>query len=238
VEKKPNVVINLGDHTDMASLSSWDRATFDFEGRRFEGDIAASQLANDLLTTPSWDAGLWDDMEWHILYGNHENRIDRFVQKNPELHGFVDKDKLEYDYYYDHVHDFLRPITIDGVTYAHYFYNPMSGRPFGGMIETRIKQVGMSFTMGHQQGFQYGLRVLNNGQRQHGCIAGSCYLHREKYLGPQGHDHWNGIVQKYNVQNGDYDIKVVSLDSLCQRYEGMKLTEFLRLKDRHIVAGE
>jgi len=233
-EKKPNAVINLGDHTDMTSLSSWDRGTLDFEGRRYAGDIASSQLANDLLTAPCWEQGLWGDTEWHIMYGNHEHRIERFAQKNPELAAFVDKANLEYDYYYDHVHDFLVPICIDGVTYAHYFYNPNTGRPFGGMIETRIKNVGMTFTMGHQQGLQYGLRTLNNGKRQHGLIAGSCYLHREKYIGPQGHDHWNGIIQKYNVHDGDYDIKVVSLDSLCQRYEGMPLSEFLRLKDRLI----
>lgn len=234
-EKQPNVVVNLGDHTDMASLSSWDRATLDFEGRRFEGDIEASQLANELLTTPTYEQDKWDDMDWHILMGNHENRISRFVQKNPELAGFVDESKLEYDYYYDHVHNFLVPVEIDGVTYSHYFYNPNTGRPFGGMIQTRLKQIGMSFTQGHCQGVDYGMRTLNNGKRQHGLIAGSCYLHREKYLGPQGHDHWNGIVQKYNVRDGNYDIKLVSLDSLCERYEDMPLVEFLKLTDRHII---
>lgn len=236
VEKQPNVVINLGDHSDMPSLSSYDKKTLDFEGRRFEGDVRASHLANDLLTTPCFDAGQWDNTEWHILYGNHENRIERFVQENPELAGFVTKEALEYEYYYDHVHPFLSMAEVDGVTYSHYFYNPMTGRPYGGMIATRLKQIGFSFTQGHCQGADYGMRTLNNGKRQHGLIAGSCYLHREKYLGPQGHDHWNGIVQKYNVVGGNYDIKLVSLDSLCERYEDMPLVEFLTKTDRHIIA--
>ena len=234
-EKNPNVVVNLGDHTDMTSLSSWDRGTLDFEGRRFDGDVEAAVLANELLMGTIWESGQWENIKTHILYGNHEHRIERFVQKNPELAGFVDKSKLRYEEFYDHVHDFLVPIEIDGVTYAHYFYNPNTGRPFGGMIETRIKNVGMTFTMGHQQGLQYGLRTLNTGKRQHGLIAGSCYLHKEKYLGPQGHDHWNGIVMKYNVIGGDYDIKLVSLESLCQRYEGMPLQKFRTLTDRHIT---
>ena len=234
-EKKPQVVVNLGDHTDMTSLSSWDRGTMDFEGRRFEDDLSTSHLANDLLTAPAWNADLWDDMQWHMLHGNHEYRIERFVQKNPELAGFVDSSKLEYEYYYDHVHAFTVPIEIDGVLYSHYFYNPNTGRPYGGMIQTKLKNVGCTFTQGHCQGADYGMRTLNNGKRQHGLIAGSCYLHREKYLGPQGHDHWNGIIQKYNVADGNYDIKFVSLDSLCQRYEDMYLKDFMTQTDKHII---
>jgi len=234
-EKNPNVVVNLGDHADISSLSSWDRKKLDFEGRRFEKDIEAAIAANELLVLPWWESGQHENIEAHILYGNHENRIDRFVQDNPELSGFVDKKHLKYDYYYNHVHDFLVPVEIDGVLYSHYFYNPATGRPWGGMIQTQLKNVGVSFTAGHKQGIDYGMRTLNNGRRQHGLISGSCYLHREKYLGPQGHDHWNGIVMKYGVNRGDYDIKLVSLDSLCQRYEGVSLREFLTMTDRHYI---
>lgn len=234
-EKSPDVVVNLGDMCDVASLSAWDRKKLDFEGRRFQKDIEATIAANELLVGPWWESGKHENIEAHILYGNHENRIDRFVQDNPELDGFVNKEALKYAEYYNHVHDFLVPVTIDGVMYAHYFYNPATGRPWGGMIQTQLKNVGVSFTAGHKQGIDYGMRTLNNGRRQHGLIAGSCYLHREKYLGPQGHDHWNGIVMKYGVNRGDYDIKLVSLDSLCQRYEDMPLREFLTKSDRHII---
>lgn len=230
-EKKPDVVINLGDHCDMTSLSSYDRGKLDFEGRRFENDVEASNLANDLLMDPLYNSDHWENCTTHILYGNHEARIDRFVQDNPELSGFVSKEALGYEDYYDNVHEFLVPVTIDGVMYAHYFYNPANGRPYAGMIQTKLKNVGVSFTQGHKQGIDYGMRDLNNGTRQHGLVAGSCYLHKEKYLGPQGHDHWNGIVMKYGVTKGDYDIKVVSLDSLCQRYEGMTLNKFLSKPD-------
>jgi hypothetical protein len=233
-EKQPTVVINAGDHCDVSSLSSWDRGKLQFEGRRFSQDIEASHLANDMLLGPIFESGAHEDIELHITVGNHENRIALFAEKNPELAGFVDIKHLEYEYYYHHVHDFLVPVTIDGVTYAHYFYNPMTGKPWGGMIETRIKNVGFSFTMGHQQGLQYGMRTLANGKMMHGLIAGSCYLHYEKYKGPQANDHWRGIVMKYGVEHGQYDAKFISLDSLCQRYEGMRLREFMRKEDRHV----
>ncbi len=233
-EKKPDVVINLGDHCDVNSLSSWDRGKLQFEGRRFTQDIEASDLANELLLTPLYESDHWDHCDTHILMGNHENRINLFAEKNPELAGFVDTDQLAYGDFYDNVHDFLVPVTIDGVTYSHYFYNPMTGKPWAGMIQTRIKNVGFSFTMGHQQGLDYGNRTLANGHKHHGLIAGSCYLHYEDYKGPQANDHWRGIVMKYGVHNGDYDIKVVSLNSLCQRYEGLTLNEFMNTPDIHI----
>ena len=234
-EKKPDVVINLGDHCDVASLSSWDRGKKQFEGRRFTQDVEVSNVANDLLIGPLSESDHWDHCETHILYGNHENRIVHFTDKNPELDGFVSLEALGYAGYYDHVHDFLVPVTIDGVAYSHYFYQPDTGRPFSGMMETRLKNIGFSFTMGHQQGIKYGIRPLNNGHMHHGLIAGSCYLHYEDYRGPQANDHWRGVVMKYGVHDGEYDIKVVGLDALCQRYEGVTLKEFFKLKDRHII---
>ena len=123
-EKRPDVVVNLGDHADMSSLSTYDRGKLDFEGRRFELDLVAAEVANGLIMSPLSETDHWENCATHILYGNHENRIERFVQDHPELAGFVSKEKLKYADYYDHVHDFLVPVTIDGVTYSHYFYNP------------------------------------------------------------------------------------------------------------------
>ena len=232
--ERVTALINIGDHCDVNSLSSWDRGKLQFEGRRFNDDIAASHMANELIMGPIFETGAHENITSHMTVGNHEHRIKLFAEKNPELAGFVDLNALEYEYFYDHVHQFLVPVTIDGVTYCHYFYNPMTGKPWGGMIETRIKNVGFSFTMGHQQGLQYGVRTLANGTMQHGMIAGSSYMHYEDYKGPQANDHWRGIVQKYGVHDGMYDAKFIRLDSLCQRYEGMTLSTFMSKVDLHI----
>jgi hypothetical protein len=53
VERKPDVVIHLGDHADMPSLSSYDVGKRDFEGRRYADDIEASaDKAFDVLCAP------------------------------------------------------------------------------------------------------------------------------------------------------------------------------------------
>ncbi len=103
----------------------------------------------------------------------------------------------------------------------------MSGRPFSGMIETRLKTIGHSFTQGHQQTLMYGVRYVGE-QSQHGLVAGSCYLHDEDYKGPQGNAHWRGIIICHEVQDGSYDPMFISLDYLCRRYADCLLIDYLK----------
>lgn len=212
-------VIHLGDHWDMPSLSSYDKGKKAMEGRRYLQDIEAGNEAFALLHNG------FDNVPCRrvFLMGNHEYRIVRAAESDAHLDGIVTLADLDLQYW--EVHDFLEPVNIDGVTYAHYFANPMTGRPYGGQsMDTRLKSVGYSFTMGHQQGLKVGMRDLTNGRRQRGLVAGSCYLHDEDYLGPQGNNVWRGILVKHQVAGGNYDLMEVSLDYLARRYAGKPLS--------------
>jgi hypothetical protein len=239
VERKPEVIVHLGDHADMPSLSSYDKGKKSFEGRRYQADIDA---ANEAFYTLNHGIirenrrlsrnrkALWTP-ERHILLGNHEERITRAVESMAELEGTIGTDDLNYAELGWKVHEFLKPVVLDGVAYAHYWYNPHSGIPYGGMIETRLKSIGHSFTQGHLQTLMYGLRFVA-GKSQHGLVSGACYLQAETYKGPQGNSYWRGIIVKHEVNEGSYDPMFVSLDYLCRRYEGVLLAEFLRKKHK------
>lgn len=216
---QPNdVVINLGDHWDMPSLSMYDKGKKAAEGRRVKADIAAGDRGLDLLDEPLLDL----QIRKVLLRGNHEDRISRACEMDASIDGFLSLDSLNtLDW---EVHDFLEPVEIDGVVYSHYFYQPMTGKPYSGSIENRLKSIGHSFTMGHQQNLQYTLRFVN-GQSQHALVLGATYQHDEDYKGPQGNAHWRGIAVCHHVENGSYDPKFVSLDSLCRRYEGHSLAQ-------------
>ena len=243
---KPFVrVVHLGDHADMPSLSSWDYGKREYEGRRYWKDIEAANEGFDALNRPineyNRKRATLHKTRWrpdlHILYGNHENRIMSATSSDPKLDGTIGLHDLNYEASGWQTHEFLKPIDIDGVVYSHYFYNPMSGTPYGGTsIDTRLKSVGHSFTMGHQQTLMYGLRFVN-GKSQHGLVAGACYLHDEDYKGPQGNAHWRGIIVKHEVHEGSYDPMFVSLDYLCRRYEGMTLARFTTKKFGFVTSG-
>lgn len=220
--KMPDVVIHIGDNHDMPSLSSYDRGTKAAEGRRYNEDIAAGNLGIELFMRAMNDASKkhpqWDPRLVFTL-GNHEERIMRHVNYNPTMAGQIGYQDLAWKKHGWEVIPFLHPIKIDGIAYCHYFVAKGTGKPLGGNIHTRLKQIGFSFTMGHQQGKDSAERYLQDGTAQRGLVAGSYYIHHEDYLGPQGNVHWRGIIVKNEVHNGNYDLLEVSIDFLRRRYE-------------------
>ena len=222
VDKKPDVIVSLGDHFDMFSLSSYDRGCKAGEGARYEEDIEAGRAGMEALLKPIKDEQRKQKRNKTRVYqprmvftlGNHEQRIERYVEECPFLEGKLTYADFELESDGWEVYPFLQPVCIDGVYYAHYFYNPDTSRPLGGMVETRLKTLGFSFTMGHQQGFKFANRVLNNGQVHRGLVVGSFYQHEEAYRGPQAGKHWNGCIMKHEVKDGNYCLMELSLDYL------------------------
>ena len=234
VEKKPDVIIHLGDHADMPSLSRWDRGKIQFEGRRYQADVKSARYGWDVLNAPIEEHNKRKRAnkekqykpKKHVLEGNHEDRINRAIEDNPILDGTISKDDLGLNRYGWKVHKFLHPVEIDGITYCHYFYNPMTGKPWGGKAHTRLKNIGFTFTMGHQQVKEVAEEYLANGEVRRALICGACYLHDEDYKGPQANNHFRGIIVKHEVSNGNYLLMECSLDYLCRKYEGVPLSEY------------
>ena len=221
--KRFEKIIVAGDWWDMPATSNWNTA-HDQEGQRVIDDIQSGNRAMHKLWRPVEKQNkkfLKKKVrqyrpEKHFLMGNHEVHLERLWEKNPILEGLIGYDALALNDF--KVHGFREILELDGISYSHYFYNSMSGRPYSGMMETRLKNIGFSFTQGHSQEFAYGERLLPNGRRLHGLVAGAFYMHDEPYKGPQGNDHWRGVIVKNEVRDGTYDLMKVSLDYLLRKY--------------------
>ena len=226
VDKRPEVIVHIGDHWDMKSLSSYDRGKKAAEGQRVQLDIQAGIAAMHRLLAPLWELQESQRKNKKRVYsprmvfciGNHEQRIMRHVESNPELAGFLSYRDLQLEELGWEVHDFTEVVEIEGIAFSHYFYNPMSGRPYGGTIHTKLKNIKASFAMGHQQGLDIATTTNNLGQKMWGLVAGSFYMHEEGYIGPQGNDHWRGVVMMHNVQDGNYNPCIIDMDYLLQNY--------------------
>lgn len=224
VDKKPDVIVCAGDHFDMHSLSVYDRKTARAEGARYQDDIDAGIEGMQAFLEPirKYNKGKSKHKRYEprkvFTAGNHEDRILRHVNANPELLGKLSYDdfRLKDDGW--EVYDFLVPVTIDGITYAHYFYVPNTGRPFGGTAHNKLKNIGFTFVMGHVQGLDVAIRHLNNGQTIRGVVAGSFYQHNEAYKGPQANDHWRGALMLNEVKDGNYCMMELSIDYLLRRW--------------------
>ena len=230
-------IVHLGDHADMPSLSQYDKGRKSMEGRRYTQDILAANEAWSILNAPlvafnsqrrKTKHRAWNP-ERHILLGNHEDRIDRAVEADAQLENLLSTNQLIYADTGWTVHQFLKPVFLDGIGYAHYWQNTMTGKPLGGSALARLKSLGHSYTMGHQQVLDYGIRFVR-GKSQHALVSGACYLHNEDYKGYQGNAHWRGIVICHEVNDGSYDPMFISLDYLCRRYENTSLINFMKKK--------
>lgn len=216
VDQKPDVIVHLGDHWDMPSLSSYDKGKKSFEGRRYKDDIQAGNEAMKLLT--SQYRGKVKAREIFLL-GNHEERIERAVESDAVLEGVIGYHDLDLKGW--EVQGYRMPVEVGGVLFCHYFYNPMNGRPYTGTAASILKHVGSSFVMGHRQILDTATQQLPTGKRRRGVIAGACYQHMETYLGPQG-DHWRGVLVLHEVSDGDFDVMEVSLGYLKRRFGSTK----------------
>ena len=216
-EKRPDVIVCIGDFADMPSLSLYDRGKKSFEGRRYKADVSAAHEAMELLMTPIVNVPDYNP-ELILTLGNHEHRISRACDDDSKLDGTIGLQDLGYEAWGWKVIPFLQVKEIDGIHYSHYFYNPNSGKPYAGTAHTKLKNIGMTFVMGHQQGIDVAMRELPNGKKQCGVVAGSFYQHQEDYKGPQGNGHWHGCLMLHEVNEGEFDLMQISLDYLRRRY--------------------
>jgi hypothetical protein len=226
VAQRPDVIIHIGDHWDFPSLSSY--ATMkEAEGRRVLNDIHAGHIGMQQLLEPLRRLQEHQRVNKRKVYrprmifcmGNHEDRLSRYVDKNPVLEGVSDFElEKQINGYGFEVYDFKEPAVVDGVAYCHYFYNPMSGRPYGGQCGNKLNHIGTSFTMGHQQGFQFAEKIIPTGGRIMGMVAGSSYVEDEGYIGPQANHHWRGVVIKTDVKDGMYNFTRLDTTTLMERW--------------------
>ncbi len=219
-EKHPDVVVQIGDFADMHSLSSYDKGKRAGEGARFTEDIRAAEQGMRLLLKPITreirrSRGRWNP-RLVLTLGNHEDRITRAVDADPSLEGKLDLGDLPYGGW--EVHPFLKPVTIDGIAYCHYFISGTYGRP---VISARalVKKLHMSATMGHTQLCDvYMGDTRADGKQITGLFCGVAYTHDEPYLTPQGNYYRRQIVVKHEVRDGEYDLLFVGLDYLKRKY--------------------
>lgn len=224
VRKKPDVIVQIGDFADMPSLSSYDKGKKSFEGRRYKKDIAAATEAMDILLGPMRAYNRTQRRGKRAQYkprmvltlGNHEQRIERAVECQPELEGMLSYNDLPYGEW--EVHDFLKPIVIDGVLYVHYLSHPMTGKPYGGSAMNQLLKAQNSYCVGHKQTLDVATYFSPAGKQTWGIVAGACYTHDEGYKSYQGNHHFRGIIMLNDVEDGQFDPGFISLEYLRRRY--------------------
>lgn len=221
VDKKPDIIVNAGDFFDFPSLSSYDKGKLSFEGRRLQRDLEAGKQGMEILLAPLREYQLIaPDYQPRMVFtlGNHEDRLMRLPKENPELSGFIGYHLLNLEKDWE-VHEFLKPVNIQGINFVHYLQNPMNGRPYGGSAAAQLKAVGTSFVVGHKQTLDVAIQPVLDNTMRIGIVCGASYPFEEAYKGYQGNNHFRGIVLLYQAKNGFAEPAFVSTQYLINRYK-------------------
>lgn len=223
LDLKPDVVVNLGDMFDMPSMSDYDKGKKSFWGRTYKKDL---------------DAGLeFDDRLWHpirhakkrkpfsvVCEGNHEHRLVKAIDLQPELEGVISFKDFNFDRNYNEIvkYDGQTPgfIKIDGIYYAHYFISGRMGYAISGEhpAHALLMKLGVSSTCGHSHLLSFERRVNPEGKPRIGLHAGVYQDYDSEWAGHINRHWWRGVVIKRNVENGNYTPQFVSLEELRTAY--------------------
>ena len=225
LEYRPDVIVHLGDHWDLPSLSTHDApGSKEAEGRRVKDDIDAGNEAWLRFWTPvekrikktiSSHRKRWTP-ECHVHDGNHENRMTRAIFRDPKWDGLLSLDCMKTPGFKRH--PFLKINKIDGVRYCHFFPGPHTGRAIGGTPQNRIAKIGGSHVQGHVQGRIFGSTQYPD-HVAHCIVVGSFYLHDEHYRPEDVQaSEWRGIVVLNEVEDGDFDPMFLSINYLRRRF--------------------
>jgi hypothetical protein len=222
VDKRPDIIVCIGDFADMPSLSSYDKGKKAYEGRRYKRDVEAAQFAMQAFLKPIEDYNQTHAKKYKprmvMTLGNHEHRIVRATDDDPKLDGLISIKDLAYEEYGWEVYPFLETVIIEGVAFAHFFATGVMGRP-AGSAAAQFKVASMSCFAGHQQGKQIHYAKRADGAILTSIISGSCYEHHENFLGPQvNKQHWRGFWMLHDTKDGSFDEMPVSLSFINERY--------------------
>lgn len=224
-EKRPDVIVCLGDFADMESLSSYDVGKKCFEGRTYVKDIEAAKEAMQTFLAPirAEQERLKRNKEkqWHprmvLTLGNHCERINKAINNDSKLDGLISIKDLEYEKDWE-VIPFLEVVNIDGVLYSHYFVTGVMGRPVASARQLVIKKH-QSCTMGHVQSTEIDLsQRRGDGTPILGLFAGIYYQHDEGYLNAQSNKQHRQVWMKYEVADGFYYAHAISIEYLRGKY--------------------
>lgn len=230
VERKPDVIVNIGDFADMESLSSYDKGKKSFEGRRYKKDVKAAIDAQEKLFQAMNEYNDNKRATRHKQYkprlvltlGNHENRINRVVENSAELEGTISVDDLKYEEFGWEVYPFLEQVTIDGISFSHYFTSGVMGRAIGGEhpAYSLVTKMHQSCVQGHTHVRDFCERTTADGKRIT-CLLVGCYLDEdqwEDYAGQANKMWWKGVVILHTLGDGAFEPEWINIKQLKKQY--------------------
>ena len=228
VDKKPDIIVDIGDMADMPSLSTYDKGSIHSEGLRYTDDIECAIDAQQKINKPIDEYNKILTKKKHLkkysplrkkVLGNHEQRIVRAAEADPALNGHLKISDLQYKEHGWDVYPFLKPYCVQGIAFKHYHTSGIMGKAIGGdhHAANLVKKGFHSCVVGHShlRGYFETTDIMEN--RLFGLVAG-CYFEHEDHYTTEGARSWRGLVMLHEAIDGSCEPAWYSMDYIKQRY--------------------
>jgi len=226
LDRKPDVVVNMGDTFDMPSLSSYDKGKASFSGASYEKDISSGLDFLDRMWHPIRKAKKKKPTSI-FLEGNHEHRLKKVIEYDPQLQG----DKFGVSYKNYQLKDYHNEVvyyqgqtpgiyTADGISFSHFLVSGLMGRPIGGEhhAASLLSKNYSSCVVAHSHTVDWAVRSSSNGKKIMGLVAGVFQDYDAGWAGTCNNLWWPGIIYLRGVEDGTYDPEFISLEALRDEY--------------------
>lgn len=228
----PENIVIMGDFLDMQALSAWDKnKRLTMEGRRYKEEIDAGNVALDLLLRPiaayntERKAQRKRPYAPHLVYlsGNHEYRLDRYLEEHAELEGQLDyiRELKLRERGFIHI-PYREYHYIGGVGFTHIPIGG-NGKAMSGAISTQVKNV----LQAHAHSVVYGHthRLAVTGEHRLGAphynqvLSCGCFFeHVDEYVKGAKTDYWRGVIVLDHYSENRFDIETLALSKLMKMY--------------------
>jgi predicted phosphodiesterase len=197
--EQPDEIILLGDFMDVSSLSAWD---YDkkrlMEGRRFQKEVELANKELDFLQANS--------KKVTYLEGNHEDRIERYLDKNPEMEGMMELpvvlDLVKRDIKFIKYNTLYK---VGHLYFTHGFYTNIN------YTKKTLDSYGCNIVVGHLHKPQTSFNTSKMTESRMcwglGCLQG----HEPDYLKGRPSNWNNGFAVAYVKDDGKFSMYPVNM---------------------------
>lgn len=235
-ERKPDIVVVMGDFVSLNSLSAWDSdKRRKMENRRYREDVAVGNEALDtLLKSLQTEQAIAKQQKkkayrpkMFFLEGNHEERLERYVDYNPVLEGSIDiLQDLKLEERGFSIIRYGEYLSANGTYFTHIPFAG-NGKPYHSTATTSSlgKRILQSFSSNVVYGHTHRLEVQQVTRRGLPSIAAynvGCYTadKQEDYAANMVDDSWKGVVHFAIKDTGEMEsVECITKSKLKSDYE-------------------
>lgn len=214
-EEQPDFIVQIGDWSDMVSFNTHG-SKLEHEGARWKNDVEVTQDSLAEFERPIRRRKRKMPRKI-ITLGNHEHRINRWLEEHPTAIGHVSVEMLGFEKFGWAVFPFGRETEIAGFDFVHHLGSQTGRAAAISSPSNGIKSLGKSTVVGHTHIAQH-IPVPYKDRTVHGLDLG-CAIHKsmghsEGWSHPTAHKYRRCVWVLDNAANGDADFREVRLSSL------------------------